>query len=237
MNIYDISISQITSQYLEYVLALEESNVMDTAEFMVLAATLIELKSKLMLPRLSDTDEEAEDPREDLVLKLLEYKKYKRLATHLADRFEYGSLFLEKPAENLEPYEKEREEFLKMDIEMFMQAFSNFIYKKRKDTELASIQDKIRHEALSLEQKKDIIRDRLSKLSSEEEVLFKDLITLKDGTDAEKTYDEVLTFISVLDMTRQGEMWAEQDRNFDDIRLRALELAEIGSDTKSEDWN
>ena len=82
MSIYDIKISQITNQYLEYLQAMQERNIAVATEFMVLAASLIEIKSKMILPRVSqeETALTEEDPRTELVERLLEYKRFKQAA-------------------------------------------------------------------------------------------------------------------------------------------------------------
>ena len=88
MSIYDIKISQITNQYLEYLQAMQERNIAVATEFMVLAASLIEIKSKMILPRVSqeETALTEEDPRTELVERLLEYKRFKQAAQLLAGK-------------------------------------------------------------------------------------------------------------------------------------------------------
>jgi len=88
LDIYDIPIAEVTGQYLNYIGQLEEFNIDIASEFLVLAATLLQIKSRMLLPRtaqISELPEEEDDPRRDLVERLLEYKKYKHLAAILAD--------------------------------------------------------------------------------------------------------------------------------------------------------
>lgn len=103
MSIYDIKISEITDQYLEYVKEIERQDVSAAAEFMVLAASLLEIKSKMLLPRLAVGEEGAasEDPRSELVEKLLEYKRFKLLAEMLREKEDAGLRIMEKPQEDL----------------------------------------------------------------------------------------------------------------------------------------
>ena len=79
MSIYDIKVAEITTQYLKYIEEMQQMNVAVSSEFMVLAAELIDLKSKMLLPRAADPEsgEAAEDPRTDLTMRILEYKKFK----------------------------------------------------------------------------------------------------------------------------------------------------------------
>ena len=86
VNIYDIPIVEITKQYLEYVAQMQKSDLNVLSEFLVMAATLIDIKSKMLLPSTGEEDEEEEDPRTELVQQLLEYKMYKYMSFELKDR-------------------------------------------------------------------------------------------------------------------------------------------------------
>ena len=86
IDIYDIPITKITDQYLEYVHQMDREDMDVTSEFLVMAATLLDIKSRMLLPREvdSETGEEEADPREELVQRLLEYKMYKYLSEELS---------------------------------------------------------------------------------------------------------------------------------------------------------
>ena len=86
VNIYDIPIVDITAQYMEYVAEMRRRDLDVLSEFLVMAATLIDIKSKMLLPKNQEEDEEEEDPRAELVQQLLEYKMYKCMADELKDR-------------------------------------------------------------------------------------------------------------------------------------------------------
>ena len=77
VNIYDIPIVEITKQYMEYIKEMQKEDLNIVSEFLVMAATLLDIKAKMLLPKEEDPDEEDIDPREELVRRLLEYKKYK----------------------------------------------------------------------------------------------------------------------------------------------------------------
>src|SRR3972149_1277425 len=92
INIYDIPIAFITQQYLEYIELQKPLNLEIAGEFLVMAATLIQIKSRTLLPKsevAAESEEEGEDPREELIRKLIEYKKYKEAAIHLRDKEMY----------------------------------------------------------------------------------------------------------------------------------------------------
>ena len=91
MDLYDIRISEITEQYLEYLFAMESLDMDIASEFLVMAATLLHIKSRMLLPTV-DEDEEAVDPREQLVLQLLEYKRCKSAAAYLRELYPKGNL-------------------------------------------------------------------------------------------------------------------------------------------------
>ena len=86
IDIYDIPISLITDQYLEYIHKMQEQNMEIMSEFLVMAATLLRIKSKMLLPAEPKDEETPEDPREELVERLLEHKMYKYMALELKDR-------------------------------------------------------------------------------------------------------------------------------------------------------
>ena len=103
MSIYDIKISEITTQYLAYIKAMEERDVALAAEFMVLASSLIEIKSKMILPRMTEDGQALveEDPRTELVARLVEYKQFKEIAEMLEQREEHSFNIFEKPQEDI----------------------------------------------------------------------------------------------------------------------------------------
>ena len=84
VNIYDIPIAEITNQYLEYVRAMEREDLNLVSDFLVMAATLLDIKAKMLLPKEVDEEGEEIDPRAELVQRLLEYKTYRSLAQELA---------------------------------------------------------------------------------------------------------------------------------------------------------
>ena len=86
VDIYDIPIVEITNQYMEYIRAMEQADLNIMSEFLVMAATLLDIKCKMLLPKTVNEDGEEEDPRQDLVEQLLQYKIYKYMAGELRDR-------------------------------------------------------------------------------------------------------------------------------------------------------
>ena len=97
INIYDIPIVEITAQYLDYVRHMEREDLNIVSEFLVMAATLLDIKAKMLLPKEVDEEGEEIDPRAELVMRLLEYKKYRLMADELADREDGALKHLYKP--------------------------------------------------------------------------------------------------------------------------------------------
>ena len=214
MSIYDIKVSEITSQYLEHIEMMREQEVQIAAEFLVLAATLIELKSKMLLPRIKVDGEIEEDPRTDLTQKLIEYTKFKKRAAILEKLRESSALKIKKPQEDLQKYTGEPDEYLMLDMDKFVNAFKAFIYKKKKRAELTEIQNKIRREKITVESKSTFIQNVLNK-TKKGFINFRRL--LHPETDK---YDKVVTFVSLLEMIRTGRISVKQKNNFSDIEVK-----------------
>lgn len=213
MSIYDIKVSEITEQYLKSIEEMKEHDVVVGAEFLVLAATLIELKSKMLLPRINPDGEEEEDPRTGLVEKLVEYTRFKKLAGLLEEQREYAQRIHEKPQEDLTPYTDEPDEYLKMDMDHFITAFNQFIYRKRKDAELKERYEMIERDKETVESKINFIKRCFDGVKNKV-VKFKDL--LKDST---SKYDKIVTFVSILEMAKTKTVKVSQAGNFKDIEV------------------
>ncbi|MDR1798258.1 MAG: segregation/condensation protein A [Clostridiales Family XIII bacterium] len=214
MNIYDIEIAVITGQYLAHIRRMEENDVVVGSEFMVLAATLIDIKSRMLLPRVTEGEGPAEDPRTDLTQKLVEYVRFKKAAAALEELRETARFKLEKPQEDLLPFTGEPDVFLKMDMEQFVLAFKMFIHRRKKQDELQRMRAHIERERVSLETKIGAIA-KLLKAAKDRIVRFSELLAEKADR-----YDRVVTFIALLDMARSGELLVEQDGPFAEIQVR-----------------
>ncbi|MDR0357579.1 MAG: segregation/condensation protein A [Clostridiales Family XIII bacterium] len=213
MSIYDIRVSEITSQYLRHIEMMREQDVMVGADFLVLAATLIELKSKMLLPRIKADGEIEEDPRAELAQKLIEYSKFKKLAAALEEQMDFAALKLVKPKEDLTPYTGEPDEYLLLDTEHFIAAFKAFIYKKRKNEEILYIQNRAGRERMSVAAKKSSIRRFLQK-AKDRFVRFRELLSPESDR-----CDKVVTFVSLLEMIKSGLASVRQSGNFKEIEV------------------
>jgi segregation and condensation protein A len=225
MSIYDIKVSQITNQYLEYLHKMEELDVEVGTEFMVLAATLIELKSKMLLPSINPDGTVEEDPRTDLTQKLLEYTRFKRRAAMVEEMIDVATHKMVRPQEDMSVFTGEPDEYLKMEMDKFIAAFKAFIYKKHKNEELEKMRGNIGRERMSVARKKSSIRSLLKKIK-DRFIGFRELL----DEDADR-YDKVVTFVSILEMARAGVMRVRQAGNFEEIEIAGPEVQGQGLDS------
>lgn len=231
MSIYDIRISEITNQYLEYIKAMREHDINVATEFMVLASTLIEIKSKMILPRMSIEGQIAaeEDPRSDLVERILEYKRFKRAAQILQEREEQSQHIFEKPQEDISEYLENPDEYLSLDLKQFASAFSLFIQKKQRVEAVRAHYTRIERERSTMESR---IRMILAKVRRKigQVFSFKELIPNKKDR-----YDVVVTFMSLLEMAKERVLRVEQKSLYGDIKVSAGER--VDEDTVLEKYS
>ena len=231
MSIYDIRISEITNQYLEYIKAMREHDINVATEFMVLASTLIEIKSKMILPRMSIEGQTAaeEDPRSDLVERILEYKRFKRAAQILQEREEQSQHIFEKPQEDISEYLENPDEYLSLDLKQFASAFSLFIQKKQRVEAVRAHYTRIERERSTMESRirmiLGVVRRKIGQVFS-----FKELIPDKNDR-----YDVVVTFMSLLEMAKERVLRVEQKSLYGDIKVSAGER--VDEDTVLEKYS
>ncbi|MDR1496462.1 MAG: segregation/condensation protein A [Clostridiales Family XIII bacterium] len=218
MSIYDIRISEITAQYLRYIRGMEEKDVMAYAEFLVLAATLIDIKAKMLLPRITPEGEELPDPRADLTQKLIEYTRFKRRAAALGELMEAAALKFSKPREDLTQWSGDPDEYLNLEMDKFIAAFKAFIYKRQKNDEIRRMRDRVLRDKVSVATKKTFIERILTKARGGL-AMFRDLLAPK----ADK-YDKVVTFVSLLELVKSGAVGVRQDGNFREIEVQRMNV-------------
>ena len=222
MSIYDIRISEITSQYLEYIRAMEEQNIEVAQEFMVLAASLIEIKSRMILPRISEEGEPIieEDPRTELVQRILEYKQFKEISEDLRQREERMSHVYSKPQEDISEYLNNPEEYLSLDIKAFASAFNLFIQRKQRTEALRKHYTRVERERSTMERRiSSILKTVRNRLHGT--VDFRDLVENKKDK-----YDIVVTFASLLEMAKERVVMVDQKHNYGNIEVSAGENVE-----------
>jgi segregation and condensation protein A len=207
VDIYDIPISEIISQYLEYVEIIKLLDLESAGEFILLAATLIRIKAKMLLPRpQAEDDEEIIDPRMELVNRLLEYKRFKELAFKLSDlEDEQSKVF---PRSQYPEFEQETDGGIELDEDVtifsLISAFKQVLDRMPKES-FHLVQDI----PISLEEQIEFI---LNRLTVSKQVTFFDLVShIRDRLAI------VVTFIAMLELIKRGELIARQSDAFGEI--------------------
>ncbi|MFP4974744.1 segregation and condensation protein A [Paenibacillus sp. CN-4] len=218
IDIQDIPVSEITEQYMDYLRTMQELELDVTSEFLVMAATLLSIKSKLLLPKppvieMDEFDyyeEEDYDPRAELVQRLIEYRKFKSIAVQLHNLESERSLIFTKEPEDLGPFVPQQlETTLKgLHTSDLIAAFRKALGKAAKRTSYA----RIARDEISV---KDRIRDLTEALSSGgkgNRVRFSSFLA-----EEMERYEIVATFLAILELMKMKAIWCYQEKLFDDI--------------------
>lgn len=221
MDIFDIPIAEITEQYLEYIKHMDGQNLDVMSEFLVMAATLLDIKSKMLLPKQVDEEGEEIDPREELVQKLLEYKMYKYISFDLKDRhIDAGHSLFKKSTVPKEILEQEEPVNMEQLLDGLTLSHLNDMFKtlmKRQSSRVDPVRSKfgtIEKEEFSVEDKTIFIE---AYLKEHKKCMFSNL--LSEG--ARKT-EIIVSFLVILEMIRNGKIKIVQEEIFDDIAIEAL---------------
>ena len=209
VNIYDIPIVEITNQYMEYIAEMKRNDLNVMSEFLVMAATLIDIKSRMLLPKKESEEEEEEDPRAELVQQLLEYKMYKCMAYELRDRqMDAEQVFFKEPTIPPEVAEYEEPVDLAelvgdMNLAKLDQIFKS-IMKKQVDKidPIRSKFGKIEKEEVSLPDKMTYVEQFAVK---KRRFSFRDLLESQPGK-----VHVIVTFLAILELMKTGKIEKEE---------------------------
>lgn len=219
IDIYDIPIVEITNQYMEYIKAMEKEDLNVMSEFLVMAATLLDIKCKMLLPKEVNEDGEEEDPRQELVEQLLEYKMYKYMSYELKDReLESERVMYKTPTIPQEVMEYEQPVNLDELLGDLTLQKLNHIFKDVMKRQV----DKI-----------DPVRSKFGKIEKEEVTMSDKLVFVTDYAREHKKFSFrtlltkqssktqiVVTFLALLQLMKEGVLYIEpQEQPFDDIRI------------------
>ena len=210
ININELKIDIITKQYLDAVKQMEELNLTIASEYLVMAAELIEMKSRSLLPieKNSNDDEYIDDPKETLIKKLLEYEKYKNMTEKFKELENERNLIFTKTPESLKNYQID--EVIKdddLELSDLLNAFNLFLERQKLAKPLST---KITSKEISIHERTSHIRNVLKKNTV---TRFSELFDI-----LEKPYI-VVTFLAILEMAKKQELIIEQKKNFDEITL------------------
>ena len=207
VDIYDISIEEITKSYLDYINKMEELNINVASSYLVMAAELMEIKSKSLLPKVEseEDNEEEEVSRENLINKLVEYKKYKEMTEVFKElEINRNNIYI-KPPENINNYINNEIYNEEIEIDKLVEAMKSFLSRKELEKPLKT---KITNKEYSVKERKNSIRNIIR---NKKRVEFTELFE-----EYNKSYIAV-TFLSVLELAKEHELKISQDKNFDNI--------------------
>ena len=233
IDIYDIPIVEITNQYMEYIQAMEKSDLNVMSEFLLMAATLLDIKCRMLLPKEVNEEGEEEDPRQELVEQLLQYKMYKYMSYELKDRQIEGDMVLYKEPtipEEVKNYEEPVDLDALLDgltLAKLNQIFQD-VMKKQGDKidPLRSKYGKIEKEEVTLPEKLDFVEGYARQ---HKKFSFRSLLK----TQSSKT-QIVVTFLAILEMMKTGKIRIEQEQPFEDIMITSM-IEQDGKEAESGD--
>lgn len=218
IDIYDIPIVEITNQYMEYIKAMQKEDLNIMSEFLVMAATLLDIKCRMLLPKEVNEEGEEEDPRQELVEQLLEYKMYKFMSYELKDRELDGDRIMYKTAS------------IPDEVKGYVPPVD--LDKLLGDLTLVQLNRIFKEVMKRQESKVDPVRSKFGKIEKEE-------VTLPDKLDYVTEYARsyrkfgfrallkkqsskvqvVVTFLAILQLMKEGVIFIEQNQPFDEIMI------------------
>lgn len=212
IDIYDISIDEITKQYLDYINSMEELDIEVASEYLVMASELMYLKSKSLLPQTKeendDTIEDEEVSRENLINRLIEYQKYKELTKDFKElELERRNIYTKAPSKLSDITDTKFVNDTDVGVEDLLKAFTLFLERKDKEKPLNT---KITNKEYSVKKRKSDIKNYLLKKGKAE---FTELFDVYN-----KSYI-VVTFMSILELAKENEVNLTQEHNFSNIYI------------------
>lgn len=210
IDIYDININEITEQYLDFIHQMEELNIDIASEYLVMAATLMEIKSKSLLPteqeKEPDEVDEEEVTREVLIQKLIEYQKYKEITKDFKELENIRkNIYTKAPSKLNEMLDQKFVNDTNITVDDLMIAFSKFLERKNMEK---PIHTKVTNKEYSVRKRKSDIK---TFLQTKKKAEFSELFTIYN-----KSY-VVVTFLSILELAKEDDIILTQEANFDKI--------------------
>lgn len=206
IDIYDINIEDIAKQYLDYIQKVEELNLSIASEYLVMAAELIEMKSRLLLPKKeTDNDEDEVDDRDSLINRLIEYQKYKDITGKFKNLEKERTYIHTKNPSRIEIENKVILDDNKMDVNLLIEAFQKYLERKKDEKPLNT----------TVTKKEISVHDRCIKIRNI--LKEKNKVTFDELFDTINIPYVVVTFLSILEMVKKEEIELIQQNNFDNI--------------------
>ena len=214
MDLEKLEVSMITDQYLAYINDMDSDQLETMSEYLVMAAHLLEMKSKMLLPneKVELEDDYQEDPREQLIRRLIEYKKYKDVLDEIRECYEYRQTLHTKAPAMMDDYVVDTSELIPDNLEVYdlIRAMQKMFQRKAL---LTPMESRIARVEISIEERSDQIRT-FFKMHKNQRVNLEELFE-----EPTKLFF-VVTFLSILVLVNTNELIIEQDGNFDKIYLK-----------------
>lgn len=213
VNIYDIPIAEITEQYLQYLTYATKLNLENATEFYALAATLLHIKSQMLLPVKVDFGEETGDPRKELVESLIEYQKIKMFSSLMAEKGRETEWLIERrKKQRILPFPEDDNLWEQLEVWDLLKTFSNLM------ASITSERILDLHEEVTVNEKLTLIHEQLERKG---EFLFTDLLTRRGSL-----MDLVCAFLAILEAVKSKLVRIYQNKMFGDIRIRSSDAEE-----------
>lgn len=216
IDIYDISIEEVTKQYLDYINQMESLDIEVASEYLVMAAELMLIKSKTLLPKKEEVEvieEDEEYSRDSLINRLVEYRKYKELTKEFKElELDRKNIYTKSPSKLTNITDTKIVNDTDVGIDDLLEAFKKFLERKDKEK---PINTKITNKEYSVKKRKNDIKNYLLVNKRAE---FRDLFDIYN-----KSY-VVVTFMSILELAKEDEISLTQERNFGNIYIELKDL-------------
>lgn len=223
VDIKDIFISEITAQYLEYMKEIEELDMDTASEFLTMAATLVYIKSRTLLPKPPKENEDEEDPAEALIRQLREYRAAKEAGEKLRSLLdENAGIYTKLPEEFLLPPQEINWE--ESSAQSLFEAFAELIQRRMQERENAIDSHEVQDDVFTIRRQLVSIRSVLKEKPS---VKFEELF----APDASKM-EMIVTFMALLDMLMRGEIHIKQSKPYEQITINARDISEDDVDAE-----
>ncbi|WP_337020319.1 segregation/condensation protein A [Oceanobacillus massiliensis] len=218
IDIYDIPVAQITKQYMEYIHTMQRLELNIASEYLVMASTLVAIKSQMLLPKqelpVDDSEEYMEDPREELMQRLIAYRKFKEAAEELKKKELEENQVYTRPPVIFEDLEKEKAPVVRGELSVYdmLNALGKMMERKNWNTPLDTT---VQRMDIPIEKR---MQDVLSKVKSS-----------KDGIEFDHLFPYpsrghiVVTFIAVLELMKSKEIYCKQDQHFESLYIYYME--------------
>lgn len=214
MNIFDISLSELTDKYVEYLNELTESNIEVASEFIVMAATLLDIKARRLLPEIEPKEDEEEITEEDIINKIIEYKKYKEISEKIQELYSTNFGSFSKPFEKIKYKENIHYTGQKLDVNELYEIYSDILYrnaskinKKAEEINKLAVYEKVTV--------KDKVKQIVNYLNSNNKMVFNSMYNVKNCNNLEIA----TAFLGVLELSKLKQVLIDQDYLFSDINV------------------